>query len=440
MRAMSDGFVGARALRQGYEAYREFVSPLIALRAELLGDPYQVAAAHGDTLVTLDGVEACDLIAGWGTQAFGHRPPHVVQALTELLASPVPTFSTSGVSPTAGLLAERLCARTGYQRAWFASGGTEAVEAALKLARAATGRPRVLYLEGAYHGCSFGSVSMMHRGPFRDPFAPHLPAVEALPFGDVAALAAALGPDVAAVVVEPVQVESGVRAMPPDYVAALGSLTARAGALLVVDEIQTGLGRTGHLLASASWPRQPDAVVLGKALGGGVVPLSALLTSRALHDAAYGSHQRADAHNSTFGGNALACVAGLAALDLLDEALLARVRAVGERFRAALADALAGSPLVEAVVGDGLLAGLRLRGSDHPWHTFGYLGIDDMGDGSAVAFLLAHRLFRAGWVTAVCGHNLTTLRLSPPLTIAEDKLGAFVSVCRREVEYLCQLA
>src|SRR5206468_2181423 len=133
-------------------------------------------------------------------------------------------------------------------------------------------RPRLLALERAYHGCTFGSCALMSEGPFRDPFAPHLPGVESLPFGDVAALADALAKgDVAAVVVEPIQLEGGVRPLPPAYIAALCELTARHGALLVADEIQTGLGRTGRFLASETWPRRPDAVITGKHLGGGLL-------------------------------------------------------------------------------------------------------------------------------------------------------------------------
>ncbi len=432
-----------RLLRQGYEDFRDFVNPLISLRAELTGEPYQVSEVRDGRLVDLDGREVEDFLSGWGTQAFGHRNPAVTRALTELLASPVPSFFTSGVSPYAGLLARRLCERTGgaYDAAWFASGGSEAVEAALKLARARSGRPRILHLEGAYHGCTMGAAAMMHHGPYRDPFAPHLPSVEALPFGDVAALRAALGSgDVAAVVVEPIQIEAGVRLLPRAYLEALCAETARAGALLVADEIQTGLGRTGRFLASEDWPRRPDLVVLGKALGGGLVPLSAMLTRRELFADAYGTHERAEAHNSTFSGNALACVAGLAALDLLDEPLLARAAAAGARFRAALADALGDLPLVRAVRGEGLLAGIELEAATHPFLTFGYLGLEELEGKPAVGFLLGHRLFKAGYITAVCGHDWGTVRVQPALTISDERLDAFVAACRRELEALCALA
>ncbi len=332
------------SVSDGYQAFRDFVNPLLAARAELMGEPWQLVRVAADgRLVDVDGRMVEDLLAGWGTQAFGHRPAAIERALTAFLAGDAPSYYPSSVSPWAGLLARALCQRVGagaYDAAFFASGGTEAVEAALKLARAATGRPRILALQGAFHGCTYGSLAMMHDGAYRAPFGPALPLVDRLPFDDVDALERALaGGDVAAVVVEPIQVEAGVRVLGAAYVAALGELTARAGALLVADEIQTGLGRTGRMLASDGWPRRPDVVTLGKALGGGLMPVSAVLTRRQVFAAAYGTHATAESHASTFSGNALACVAALAALDLLTEDVIDRVavwaRAGGRRWRRA---------------------------------------------------------------------------------------------------------
>jgi len=432
------------SVSDGYQAFRDFVNPLLAARAELMGEPWQLVRVAADgRLVDVDGRMVEDLLAGWGTQAFGHRPAAIERALTAFLAGDAPSYYPSSVSPWAGLLARALCQRVGagaYDAAFFASGGTEAVEAALKLARAATGRPRILALQGAFHGCTYGSLAMMHDGAYRAPFGPALPLVDRLPFDDVDALERALaGGDVAAVVVEPIQVEAGVRVLGAAYVAALGELTARAGALLVADEIQTGLGRTGRMLASDGWPRRPDVVTLGKALGGGLMPVSAVLTRRQVFAAAYGTHATAESHASTFSGNALACVAALAALDLLTEDVIDRVAVVGARWRAALAARLAGLPLLGDVRGDGLLVGIELGDVEHPWLSFEYLGLPELGGRSAAGLMLVHRLFRAGYGTGVCGHDWTTLRLQPALVIDEARLDGFVDACGRELEYLCQL-
>ncbi|MBS1119707.1 MAG: Acetylornithine transaminase, partial [Deltaproteobacteria bacterium] len=272
-------------LREGYEAYRRYVNPLVTLRAELLGEPTHVTAIDAGRLVEPRG-----LVEDFhGTQTFGHRHPAITAAVTEFLGSDSPNWFPCRVNPYAGLLAKRLCERANttlegprpaYSNVFFANSGSGAVEAAIKLARAATKKPRVLSLDGAYHGCTMGSNALMKPGMFKDPFGPHVPGLAPIPFGDIDALVTALrGGEVAAVVLEPIQLEGGVRPVPSAFLEVACELTAKHGALLVADEIQTGLGRTGRFLASEAWPRRPDAVILGKHLGGGLVPISAMLTT-----------------------------------------------------------------------------------------------------------------------------------------------------------------
>ena len=405
-----------------FEDFRRFVAPLAPARLRAFGEPDRIHGAAGVELVADDGRRVLDFLAGWGTQPFGHRPAAVEARLREFLDGREPALYTSGVSPYAGRLARELCRRSGLDRAFFASGGTEAVEAAVKLARAATGRRRVLHLEGAYHGCTMGSLALMAQGPFREPFGPHVPEVEPLPFGDVEALRASLerGP-AAAVVVEPVQVEGGVRPVGEAYLAALGEEADRRGFVLVADEIQTGLGRTGRFLASGSWPRGPDAVVLGKALGGGLLPISCLLGDARLFDRAYGTPETAELHYSTFGGGSLACVAALATLESLDDSLLAA--AAGARLAERLAEALRDRPAVKAVRGAGLLAGIELAGG---------------GPGSSLGLWLCRRLLRAGYYTGLCAHDGSTVRVHPPLTTSTAEIDAFVEVVAREARLLEQ--
>ncbi len=423
-------------LRRGFDEFKQFVNPLIAIRAELSGEPHRIVRTDGGRLVDDEGRAFEDF---HGTQAFGHRHPAITAAVKRFLDGDSPNWYPARMSPYAGRLARRLCERTGMERAFFAQSGAEAVEAALKLARAATRRPRILSLAGAYHGCTFGACALMDPGPFRDPFAPHLPGAESLPWNDVDALARAIGGDVAAVVVEPIQLEGGVRPLDDAYLSALCQLTAKHGALLVADEVQTGMGRTGRFVASSAWPRPPDAIVLGKALGGGLMPLSAMLTSAAWHERAYGNFETCEAHNVTFGGNALACVAALAALDLLDDALLARIRAVGDGFRGSLAEALAGSPLLEEVRGAGLVVGVALRKPDHPWLSFEHLGLDELAAHPTVGFYLCHRLYRRGYHCFVAGHGWNVLRLQPRYDIEPERLAGFVHAMREEMDTLAEL-
>jgi acetylornithine/succinyldiaminopimelate/putrescine aminotransferase len=269
-----------------------------------------------------------------------------------------------------------------------------------------------------------------------------VPGLDPIPFGDTDALVSALrGGDVAAVVLEPIQLEGGVRTVPGAFLEVACELTAKHGALLVADEIQTGLGRTGRFLASEVWPRRPDALILGKHLGGGLVPISAMMTSEALFERAYGEHYAsAEAHNTTFGGSAIVCVAALAALDLLTDELIARVGQVGDRFRGRLAAALARHELFVQVKGAGLLVGVELRPSDHPWLSFEHFGVEALADQPTTGVLLCHRLYKRGFYCFACGHDWRILRVLPRFTIPEDVLDTFVTSIDEELEYLCNQA
>jgi len=432
-------------LWQGFDDFREFVNPMIALRAELAGEPTKLLRVDAGRLVTAQG----QLIEDFhGTQAFGHRNPAIAQAVVAFLESDSPSWFPSRVNPYAGSLARRLCERanagTGqpvYSNAYFANSGSEAVEAALKLARAVTRRPRVLSLTGAYHGCTMGSCGLMAKGVFRDPFEPHVPGLDALPFADGEALEKALSAgDVAALVVEPIQLEGGVHELPPNYLDALCELTRKHAVLLVADEVQTGLGRTGRFLASAAWPRRPDAVLLGKHLGGGLLPISAMLTRRELFERAYGQNfETAEAHNCTFSGSAAVCVAAHAALDLLTDDLIARVRELGESFRRGLNEALSDLPLFHEIRGAGLIAGIALKTTDHPWLSFEHFGMQDLSGHPTVGLLLCHRLYKRGYFCFVCGHDWSVLRLQPRFSIEPATLADFTRSVREELSSLCAL-
>lgn len=436
----------AAMLRDGYEAYRRYVNPMVTLRAELLGEPTRVTAIDdvGRLVVAAGSPDQHAVEDFHGTQTFGHRHPAITKAVTDFLASDSPNWFPCRVNPYAGLLARRLCERAGggYDNVFFANSGSGAVEAAIKLARAATKKRRVLSLDGAYHGCTMGSCALMKPGMFKDRFAPHVPGFDPIPFGDIDALVAAFDSgDVAGVIVEPIQLEGGVRALPSAYLEVACELTAKHGALLIADEIQTGLGRTGRFLASEPWPRRPDALILGKHLGGGLVPISAMMTRLELFERAYGEHYAAaEAHNTTFGGSALVCVAALAALDLLDDAVIARVGRVGGWFRGELAARLARHDLFDDVRGAGLLVGVALKPSDHPWLSFEHFGVEALADQPSIGVLACHRLYKRGFYCFACGHDWRILRILPRFTISETTLSAFVDALDEELAYLCNLA
>lgn len=427
--------------RRGFDEFVEYVNPFVAQRAMLAEEPIRLVRTDDGRLVDADGRVIEDF---HGTQMLGHRHPAITKAAQDFLATDAPNWYPSRVSPQAGRFARLLCERTGYSAAFFTCTGSDAVEAAIKLGRALTRRPGVLALEGAYHGCAIGATALMHDGPFRDPFGPHLPGARKIPFGDPAALARELERgDVGTVIVEPIQGEGGVRVLPPELVEALSALTAKHGALLVADEIQTGLGRTGTFLRSSRWPRRPDVVLLGKALGGGLVPVSAMLFDKQTFAEAYGrDFEGGESHNVTFSYHALGAITGIATLELLDDAL---IRSIGERgaaLKARFESELAGHPLVEEVRGEGFMLGIKLRSLDHPWLGFEHFGFEEIArEGRAsVAPLLCFRLHRHGLFCFTCGHDWSVFRLQPRYFVEDATLDRLVVATREELDYLAELA
>jgi acetylornithine/succinyldiaminopimelate/putrescine aminotransferase len=429
----------AEIFRDGFAEFQAFVNPLIAERARLAHEPIHFVRVADGVLIDAAGRAYEDF---HGTQMLGHRNRAVGDALREFLDGDAPNWFPSRVNPWAGRLARRLCERTGYSNAYFGMSGADAVEAALKLARAATGKPRILGLAGGYHGCTFGAVALMHDGPLRDPFAPHLAGVEKVPFDDPDALAAALAPgDVCAVVVEPIQGEGGVRALAPRMIDALCELTARHGALLIADEVQTALGRSGRFLASETWPRRPDAALLAKTLGGGLVPISVMLAQREMFERAYGRNFLiGESHNTTFGYNGLSCVAALATLELLTDELIAEVARRGAELRLRLTEALRGNPLFVEVRGAGFMIGVELAHTEHPWLSFEHFGLPELAHLPTIGPLLCYRLYRRGFFAFVCGHDWRILRLQPRFDIPDERLAAFATTCREELDHLASLA
>lgn len=305
----------------------------------------------------VDGNRYLDLVGGIAVNALGHNHPELVAALSKQVASAI-HISNFFTSPAQIELAEQLLARAGAptgSKVFFGNSGAEALEAAIKLSRR-TGRGEVLAADGSFHGRTTGALALTSKAAYREPFDPLLPGVRFVPYGDADALAQALTPAVAAVVLEPIQGEAGVVVPPPDYLRRVRELTAANGSLLVLDEVQTGIGRTGTWFAFQQAGIQPDAMTLAKGLGGGV-PIGALVT----FGPEVSGLLTAGMHGSTFGGNPLAAAAGLAVLQTIErEDLLANALAVGDR----IADRVVAldHPLIEGTRGRGLLRAVQLTG------------------------------------------------------------------------------
>jgi putrescine aminotransferase len=425
---------GAADVRGRYERH---VNPTFVKLLGMLGYGRVLVRARGATVWDDRERAYIDLLAGFGALNLGHNHPGVLDALRATLARDAVHLCHTGPTGHEGSFAAALAAAAGppLEVALLSSTGAEAVEAGVKLARAATGRDGVVYCEGGFHGLSLGTLSIMGAPRLRSPFGRLLPGTTAIPFGDLAALERALAGDkVAAFVVEPIQAEAGVILPPAGYLAAAQAACRRRGTLLVLDEVQTGLGRTGTMFAYQAEGFVPDVLVLAKALGGGIVPVGATLVARALHQRAYGSLDRFDAHGSTFAGNALACAAGLASLSLTTSLELpARAAALGARLRARLEGRLRGHPLVRDIRGRGLLVGVEvgtpvsnaLAGlSATLADAFARIAppLGRAVPGRFVGQWLAVRLLEAGVLCQPASHQWDVLKLSPPLTIDEAEL------------------
>jgi acetylornithine/succinyldiaminopimelate/putrescine aminotransferase len=367
--------------------------------------------AQGANVLDVDGNRFVDLVAAFGVCALGHADPELAR-IAARQAHELP-HAMGDVYPAALKveLLERLAALLpgDLGLGLVCTSGSDAVEAALKTALVATGKPGVIAFEGAYHGLSLGALDVTHRGEFRAPFATRLPRRTVfLPFGDAAAVRSVLrSAPVGAILVEPVQGRGGIRPAPPGFLAELRTLCDSFGALLIADEIYTGLGRTGSWLACEHDGVRPDLVALGKALGGGF-PISICLGRREVMQAWPPARGEA-LHTGTHFGNPLGCALALGVLDALERrALPARARALGAHALARLQSGLAGSPGVRDVRGRGLMLGIEL-------------------DSSARAHAAVQSLLHAGWIVLSEGEQSNVLSLTPPLTISEPLLDAGLS-------------
>jgi ornithine--oxo-acid transaminase len=397
---------------------------------QTLGFDREWVRGRGPYLIDSEGDEYLDLYAGYGVFALGRNHPYVKEQLRALLDADPASLPQLGTSLLAGLLAQRLVqsAPASLDAVVLTSSGTESVEAALKLARAATGRTRLLYCERGFHGLSIGSLSVNGNAEFRERFGPLLPGCDPVPFGDLEALGRELDRgDVAGFIVEPIQ-GKGVYVAPDGYLTGAQELCRAAGALLIVDEVQTGLGRTGKFLAVEHWGVQPDMITLSKALSGGYAPVGALLASRAVFDATFDSMERSVVHGSTFGGGDFAAGAAIASLTVIEQdGLVERARVLGDLLLELTRPLVDRFEIVREVRGLGLMWGIELappsgRAAKRVWEAVERRQPGLFAQMVTVPLFREHRI-----LTQVAGHHMNVIKALPPLTISEAELHRFAS-------------
>jgi ornithine--oxo-acid transaminase len=376
---------------------------------------------QGPYLFDRDGERYLDLLSGFGVFALGRNHPAVTAALKSVLDAELPNLVQLDLSTLAGILAERLIAQVPYlDKVFFANSGTECVEAAIKFARGATGRPGIVYCDHAYHGLTYGSLSLTGDRNFRDGFGSLLPDCTSVPFNDLAALEKALvSRQVAAFIVEPIQ-GKGVN-MPADgYLAGAAALCKRYGTIFVADEIQTGMGRTGRFLAVEHWNVEPDMVLLSKSLSGGHVPVGAVLTRKTIFDKIFNRMDRAVVHGSTFAKNDLAMAAGIATLEVLkSEKLIENAAARGAQIMAALSAMIPRYELLKDVRGKGLMIGVEF-GPPKSLALKASWSVLETASKGLFCQLITIPLFKDHKILSqVAGHASHTIKLLPSLTIDE---------------------
>ena len=396
-----------------FENYRRYVNPPLARVMKLSGSPIEVRA-EGSTIWDQNGKAYLDFAGGYGVFTLGHRHPRVLAAVREQLDR----FALSGktmFNVLLGRASKRLAELSpgDLEISFWCNSGTEAVEGALKLARVATGRKKIVATHDAYHGKTIGALSASGREAFQTPFRPLLADVAHVAFGDAEVLDAALV-DAAAFIVEPVQGEGGVNVPPEGYLRAVRDACDRAGALFIADEVQTGFGRCGYRFGCERDGVVPDVMTLAKGLSGGVVPVGAYIARAPIWMRAYGKAPLI--HTSTFGGSELACAAALAAMEVLEEERLAEnARARGAQLLAGCAQIAAEFPQVVAQVrGLGLLVGVELRSE-------GY-------GGWIIPEMLKHGV-TAAWTL----NQQRVIRLEPPLVVRPEQIEQALTALRAGV-------
>ncbi|MHB1504609.1 MAG: aspartate aminotransferase family protein [Acidimicrobiales bacterium] len=414
---------------ESFRLHTRYMNQQMVKVLKTIGFDREYVRGEGCYIYDRDGNRYLDFLAGFGVYALGRSHPGVKRALHAAIDADFASLVQMECSLLSGLLAEALVARThpGIERAFFTSSGTEAVEAALKFARYSTGRPRLLYSDHAFHGLTYGSLSLNGGKEFREGFGPLLPQCERVPFGDLDALEHELARGgVAAFVTEVIQ-GKGVNLAPDTFWQGAQDLCRHHGALFVVDEVQTGLGRTGKMWAHEHWGLSPDIITVSKALSGGFVPVGAMLSSSEIFGRVFHSLERAVVHSSTFGNNALAMVAGLATLDALDaENIVARAASTGQALFDALQPLVEKYELLHAVRGKGLMVGL-VFGEPRSLKLRARWKMIEMARKGLFSQLIVVPLFqRHRILTQVAADNMNVVKLLPPLVASEAEIDYFV--------------
>ena len=405
-----------------------YLNPQMGRILRTLGIDKTWVAGDRAYLIDAAGEKYLDLISGYGVFALGRNHPDVIAGVQDVLGAGTANLPQLGVTLLAGVLAEQLLARAPDSVAAMvpANTGTESVEAAIKISRAATGRSRVLFADHGFHGLTLGSLSVNGNDEFRSGFGPFLPGCEPVPFGDVDAVARELERgDVAAVLLEPVQ-GKGVHIAPDGYLPSVQRLCRDAGTLFVCDEVQTGIGRTGRFLALEHWDLRPDLICVAKALSGGLVPVGGVLVSRAAFDRVFDGMERAVRHGSTFGTNDLAAAAALATLRVIErDGVVEHVSRMGELLLELTRPLMDRHEIVRDVRGLGLMWAIEFGAPAGGGNRAVFNAVERAQPGLFAQLITVPLFHEHRVLVQVAGHRMNVVKALPSLLINEEEVRGF---------------
>lgn len=414
------------------ELYGQYLNASLVTLLKLINFDTQFVSAKGVFVYDEQGNEYLDFLGAYGALNLGHNHPEVLEAMDRVRS--LPNLLQSSMNGVAAALAHNLAhlAPGNLQRSFFCNSGAEAVEGALKLARIATGRKNFIYCHNSFHGKTFGALSVTGRDKYQSPFQPLVAECTAVPFGDLTTLQQQLkSREAAAFIVEPIQGEGGIIEPPHQYLAKAKKLCAQYGTLLITDEVQTGFGRTGAFFACEAEGLTPDILCLAKSLGGGVMPMGAVMTTDEIWRKAYGTMDKALLHTSTFGGNTTACASALKTIEIIkNEKLSQQAKEKGTYFITKLNQLKEKYPMLKDVRGRGLMIGLEFHQPDAGNKKFSFkftmsvvnkLAQEYMGSLIAGELFNKHRI-----ITAYTLNNPNVIRLEPPLIVTQEQLDRVV--------------
>jgi ornithine--oxo-acid transaminase len=415
---------------ENYALHEKHLNHQLARVLKTIGFDRFYVRGEGSYLFDSEGERYLDFLSGFGVYALGRSHPAIKAALHQAIDLDLPNMVQMDCALLPGLLAEKLVAQCGENitRAFFCNSGAEAIESAIKFSRQATRRPRILFAEHAFHGLTTGALALNGGADFRDGFGQLIPGCVPVPFGDISALRQELRlGDVAAFIVEPIQ-GKGVYMAPPEYWKEVQELCRRHKTLLVMDEVQTGLGRTGKFFCYEHYGLEPDIITVSKALSGGFVPVGAVLTSDRILSSVYSSLEKALKHSTTFGRNQLAMVAGLATLATFeDENIVERARQTGAAFKTALAPLVDRYEMFHEVRGEGLMIGLEFGAPTSSALRRRFSTLEHLRPAIFSQMMVVPLFHRHRILTQVAADNVNIIKLLPALIAGQEEIDYFVN-------------